>query len=1350
MSGATAGYPGGYPRGPNPGPGMGPGLSGHPEDTPARDYETPGFNHPGHAHLGFTGASGPPPSGISAPPTSSYRRWTPGSSAGGPPGGPAAGYYGAHPGPGVPHQGPGGTRPSPAGPYPGAPGPPRGVPMRGPPPEPASASGYATGAVAGYGGPRDVPGDGGPPRLGMPSGMQSGTSAPRRPPSAGAPPSYDVVHLSARNARLEEKLSKALAKNRSMAKYYDQLLAKTRDAQEREVDGLKGEIARLNARAANGNDFTNGGDIDALRDELRAEQTKRRGVERELEASRTKRDGAAASTSEAFAETAAALRVATDALAARDAELATTRESLRAARSENGTLSVGDGGEPGVAASHNSTLSQMRDLLDRAREDQRRERADAERRDAEMAKQLTEIKEQALERIRESTAAAREVATLKERCHASELERDRLRDKVQELEHDERDHRELRRMARDAEHAAKAAREKADRCELAEARLRQEQAHVASLRDERAQAHARTQEMTERLLSVTNEKDVLVRHSARQVHVEAELANAKEELASLKKQSLATRAEAKETTGVWRDGAEGLGRVLRAHIYGHARWERAVSDECSGALDAHEHAQRSTVRLVAAAEQEAAGLAGEAIEVVRATRQLLAEYKDESKAVVAEIRATVTRNADERVEAALSMLRDAETRAEAAEADSAEAQADARRARAAAARAGVLPSALAVPEADDAAPTRDSSGVVSDLLARSSANPAFRRALRERQFQMFGVALWKRATAREGTRDVSLLRGQLELARRETKVALAQAERSERLSDQRGVSTKWGLLCAGLLRASDKERRARAEDVERALETASLKLRASAGERDGAAEALRRADTEIARLVRALDALRMDHDDALRRLAHERGLRGELGMLARGQDPGVVFDAASDASEAFLDAPSVLATRRAMDALFDATTAAVALAKDAAEDARMGSDESVARDKLGETLRACHDALLVMADEDESAARLARSERERAAVGAAEPPSSARRDARNAATAMDAATRRVQRRALEVKAELVAALLDGLAARRDAAVANRLAGASTEKASAYRAENAAARVMRFARLSKERRIREGSLPGTPTKAATNADTAIPTTSDIGEATSTSRREDGRVETASDRFGSAASGYARAARAATAWSARATSARDRDRDREDREPDPSSDGAYGAAPPYAQTVSEERSSDAALRDSTDVPEDSVRLSVAAGADAFSDPDAFSSARAARRARPKVVHSPPSKAHALRETVVARGGGVSFDEDPADRSYASLVKARARRADALAARSVNDGALAETRAARGASPAGDERGKARGDAGKPATKNAKKWTPPPWDERPLRKSDKKSQGVTNPYASKPTKARVTARR
>ena len=70
-------------------------------------------------------------------------------------------------------------------------------------------------------------------------------------PTPGASnPSYDVVHLSARNARLEEKLSKALAKNRSMAKYYDQLLAKTRDAQEREIEDLKADLMRAQADAA--------------------------------------------------------------------------------------------------------------------------------------------------------------------------------------------------------------------------------------------------------------------------------------------------------------------------------------------------------------------------------------------------------------------------------------------------------------------------------------------------------------------------------------------------------------------------------------------------------------------------------------------------------------------------------------------------------------------------------------------------------------------------------------------------------------------------------------------------------------------------------------------------------------------------------------------------------------------------------------------------------------------------------------------------------------------------------------------------------------------------------------------
>ena len=163
-------------------------------------------------------------------------------------------------------------------------------------------------------------------------------------------------------------------------------------------------------------------------------------------------------------------------------------------------------------------------------------------------------------------------------------------------------------------------------------------------------------------------------------------------------------------------------------------------------------------------------------------------------------------------------------------------------------------------------------------------------------------------------------------------------------------------------------------------------------------------------------------------------------MLARGRNPG---GDERDADDAFLDEPSIAATRKAMDALHDATTNAVALARTAAEDARMGTDASVARDQLEDTLRACHDALLIMADEEENKKRIEKAERERVAVGLGpSPPPSAigqstnrELDAQRAASSMDAATRRVQRRALEVKVELVAALLDGLAARRDAIVA---------------------------------------------------------------------------------------------------------------------------------------------------------------------------------------------------------------------------------------------------------------------------------------------------------------------------
>lgn len=159
----------------------------------------------------------------------------------------------------------------------------------------------------------------------------------------------------------------------------------------------------------------------------------------------------------------------------------------------------------------------MQKLLDAAREERNHERAQAQARDAEMARQLSDIREQALERIRESTSAAQEVSALKERLHAAEAERNRLRDENEELRADDNERRDLRRRVKTAEEAAGTMRMKAAGYDVTEAKLRAAEADRQNLQAERADAHKRLQEMTEKLLMVTSEKDVLVRHSAHQV-----------------------------------------------------------------------------------------------------------------------------------------------------------------------------------------------------------------------------------------------------------------------------------------------------------------------------------------------------------------------------------------------------------------------------------------------------------------------------------------------------------------------------------------------------------------------------------------------------------------------------------------------------------------------------------------------------------------------------------------------------------------------------------------------------------------------------------------------------------------
>ena len=1141
------------------------------------------------------------------------------------------------------------------------------------------------------------------------------TSAPSTTPG----PSYDVVHLSARNARLEEKLSKALAKNRSMAKYYDQLLAKTRDAQEREMETLTAENRRLVAEAARGG---------ASAEELDRARAERDSTRRELEDARARLDARDGQRGEESAATAAALRVATDQLAARDEEVATLRAALRDARaasplaeSTGAVLNVSHGG-------NTQTLSQMQRMLDQAREERERERKQAAARDKEMARQLNDIKEQALDRIKETTAAAKEVAALKERARAAEAERDRLRDVRDELEADDHERRELRRRFAEARDDARVAKEKAERCDLAEAKLRASEANVATLQEERAEAHRRLQEMTERLLSMSNEKDVLVRHSAHQVHVEAELAVARREVERLGRTTLAARAKASESGAEWREGAESLGRVLRAHIYGHARWEREVAEETNAASEAHAHGQRSAVRLVAAAERDAAALAGEAIEVIRTTRQLLREYGAEAKAVMEEVARAHERRADERVEAALSMLREAERRATTAERDAAENAADARRARTAAARAGALPSSLVGPMSRPEG-SEGTEGTVEGMAGTagtvdgSSLASDGRRAFLAAKFQLFGVAMWRRATRAEEASDAALLRSQLALARRETEAAEAEAERSARRGRAVGVALKWGVLAAGALRRRDRSARNAVDDVAYALAQKTVRLRAAEGERDAAHEALRATEHELGRAARALDALRAEHDAALRQLQTEKGLRVEISDMVR---------ADGERGRNMMEGASVYEVQRAMEELAEATGRAAKTARRAAEEAeaeegrdagarnssRDDSSESAsssARATLERDLRACEDALLIMADEDDARAAAARAAG--ASMGLVATAS-------GGSAPLDDASRAVRRKALEIKADFLSALVDAATLRRETARARREASAHAARADvaqksvvSLRGDAAASKMLRFAKTARE------------AKRASEAERRA------AEAEATA--EEAKAKTARSRW------------TAGGLRARETVARD-ERHREEIR------GRWDAV-----TVDARRSA----RDDRgeDAEDDFESRRAGESADAREETreverevEREHSNGIARRASPTPPRfrssspspSPSPRRRARGGVLVARGGGARPAETRR-RPYSAIMRERRDRdgfddGDDRARR--DDRGRDGGRDDRGRDDRGRDHGRERGDgvtrAGSGGKKTKKGWSPPPWDSSSLQPSQAKTR---NPYAARASKLR-----
>ena len=243
-------------------------------------------------------------------------------------------------------------------------------------------------------------------------------------------------------------------------------------------------------------------------------------------------------------------------------------------------------------------------------------------------------------------------------------------------------------------------------------------------------------------------------------------------------------------------------------------------------------------------------------------------------------------------------------------------------------------------------------------------------------------------------------------------------------------------------------------DVEFALTQKTLQLQVAVTERDVANEAAARAERELARARAVLEGLRREHDGALRQLQKEHGLRVEISDMVK-------RDGALNPGGVDVDLP-VSELQRVLSQLADAADRAGELAKiasrwngrdddddddgddddgvpGASEDHDEGADKEndgragsrwgsapnirakshssltpgAARRELDRDSEACHDALLIMRDEDDADARAERVATQSMGAVAYEPKGS-----------FEKSTRAVKRHALEVKAELLAALVE--------------------------------------------------------------------------------------------------------------------------------------------------------------------------------------------------------------------------------------------------------------------------------------------------------------------------------------
>lgn len=579
------------------------------------------------------------------------------------------------------------------------------------------------------------------------------------PASVGGPANrttderFDATYYKSRVARLEEKLAKEHGKVKATVKYYEEQFTtqakKLTDAHEEEKKQLADECSRLKSQVEW---------LKQTQEALKSERAARETLEAELKALRE--EGATKKSNESEGESDEQRR----------AEIKRLEESLEEARQKAETAETALREHKAEAEKAKSAVKPVESdpaevkLLQKQLDEEKAKSRDVER----------ELKE-TTERVRADAATHDSV---KEKLAAAEMDLVKTRQELAFVKESEKETVAVRARLEVAEKLVYQLKSKAQRVDELERFYADSHKDKENLRH----AYSQIQEMTDKLLQVTSEKEVLVRHSLQQAQLEASLEKTQQELSRLQNQAHTAAVDKSNSEMNFKYIIDDISRALREHAISTTRWEARMASEIKEASEEHSEIRRQTLNLVSTAEADAQRVLRDSIDAVNEARRAIQDNHRRNEDIIEDVlRQERHRLADE-TKTMKSQLIDAERRAAHANEQIDQLSEQLRTMRvdlhlAKDAHAALLATTSTTPSLVDTARDYASEGVHSPANERANEKvDAMKKQLRLAQFQLLVM---------KAVRKFNVEPGKVEIER---KLEQVERERAELLSGRRAAA----------------------------------------------------------------------------------------------------------------------------------------------------------------------------------------------------------------------------------------------------------------------------------------------------------------------------------------------------------------------------------------------------------------------------------------------------------------------------------------------------------------------------------------------------------------------------------